>query len=468
MEVQRCVWRCLDASPGAESAEYHACVAEQCGEAGPQSTASPVGSGIWNVVADYEGRGQAAWAIDETMGTEIFVVCSPDGRERSIDLLGAEGPDAVLQLNIDGERVFPLMFRNVDGRARAVLEPPFAEIAALQAGNAAALMNADGYAVFSASLRGSSAAIGSACGDVAAVETQANAASDPAASAMEDTAAESVPAEPQTAEVVPTEDSGAWAAEQALARGVNADMTAEMAAEMCVMTCLHVSPGATSPEFQSCSAQYCTEDRLSAILGVGADPPTTTARPGEGPFSPMPWEAADEAGCIAACERVTPGGASTEYQSCMLEYCVPDYPFADYDNSRQVAPEAVAEPIGPPDPGWQLRTSDDGTVRIVEVKDPNSGNAFSVWCPVDGSARSFVMDGPLGPAMLLDLMMGEMNILLKFRPEGSVLRAMLPVGALEIQVLAKAEELAVATTAGGIFMRVRMTGAAEALAEACP
>ncbi len=161
MEVQRCVWRCLDASSGAESAEYQACVAEQCEAAGPESS----GSGNWNVLADYEGHGQAAWASDETLGTELFVVCSFDGRERSIDLLGAEGPDAVLELNIDGERVFPLLFRNVDGRARAVLEPPFAEIAALKAGNAVGLMNGEGYSVFSSMLRGSSKALNQACGE---------------------------------------------------------------------------------------------------------------------------------------------------------------------------------------------------------------------------------------------------------------------------------------------------------------
>lgn len=46
--------------------------------------------------------------------------------------------------------------------------------------------------------------------------------------------------------------------------------------------------------------------------------------------------------------------------------------------------------------------------------------------------------------MMLDLMMEEINLLLKFRPDGAVQRAMLPVGALEIQVLAKADQLAVA------------------------
>lgn len=69
--------------------------------------------------------------------------------------------------------------------------------------------------------------------------------------------------------------------------------------------------------------------------------------------------------------------------------------------------------------------------------------------------------------MMLDLMMEEINLLLKFRPDGAVQRAMLPVGALEIQVLAKADQLAVATTAGGILMWVGMNGAAEALAQAC-
>lgn len=166
MEVQRCVWRCLDASGGAESAEYHACVASTCdGAAGVPASGGVVA--VWTVVEVAGGQAMAAYAVDDTMGTELWVVCTLDGASRRIEMLGAEGPDAMLTLNIDGTSVFPLSFTSAGDVARADLAPPFAELSALKAGSAVGLMNADGYAVFSSTLKGSSAAIVRACADQA-------------------------------------------------------------------------------------------------------------------------------------------------------------------------------------------------------------------------------------------------------------------------------------------------------------
>lgn len=161
MEVQRCIWRCLDRYPGAESPEYQACVATDCAGEAPQD--APAQGAVWRVAPAEDGRGQAAVARDDAMGTELWILCTADGRERAIEIRGAEGPDAVLQLNIDGTAIFPLPFRDMGGRARAVLAPPYAELEAISAGHALALLNGAGYSVFSASLRGSAAALSAAC-----------------------------------------------------------------------------------------------------------------------------------------------------------------------------------------------------------------------------------------------------------------------------------------------------------------
>lgn len=457
MEVQRCVWRCLDASSGVESAEYHACVAEQCGEAEAPPAASKKPP-AWSVVEEYEGRGRAAWATDGVMGTELFVVCAPDGSERFIDLLGAEGPDAVLELNIDGEKVFPLMFRNVDGRARAVLEPPFAEIAALKAGNSLALLNEAGYSVFSSSLRGSTKALTGACVEMAAAVAP-------------DAPAEEVAAPAEPVEAVEPEQAVAGAGEAAPAssalRGAYFDLTHDLWEQQCVTLCVAATPGATSPEFAACVAEMCTPDRLDSLVGGPRDPATTTARPGEGPFSPMPWEARDIPSCMAACELLTPAN-SAEGHTCVIENCDREYLFLDQPSQERTLFFYGGEPFVPPAPAWEVWSSEDGLSRIAGVRDPNTGNRFSIWCPVDGGERSFVLEGPLTPALTLDVVFQETSFQLRFRPEGAVLRAALAGDALEIDVLARSPVLWVLMVAGYPLTAVTMNGAAEAIAEACP
>ncbi len=456
MEVQRCVWSCERKTAGAGSEAYQSCVTNECGEAPLQSTPRPA---VWRVEEVEEGRGKAAVAEDSNMGTALWVICGPDGGERTIEIRGAEGPDAVLQLNIDGTAIFPLLFKDTGGRGRADLLPPYAEIAALKAGNSVALLNEPGYSVFSASLAGSSAAIDAACGDLAAA-APAEAATDPAQDPATDGAADGA-AEPGP---VPAAAGGSGL------RPAYAGLTSDIMAEQCVLACLNLSSGAASAEFGACTARNCSEDRVSSILGSAEDPAATTNAPGAVPAGPMPWQAADIPACTASCADLTPGTNSIEYQSCVLEHCDSEYGgFTDGpDLARSVTSSVPQMDYPVPSPLWTVRTSDDGKARIAAVTDPTSGNEFSVWCPVDGGARSFAVKGPLSPATTLGLTMLDLPFLLKFRPDGDLLRATLPSGGLEVQVLAKTQTFSMNMTAGYTLVWITMNGADKALAEACP
>lgn len=450
MEVQRCVWSCERNTGGVGTEAYQACVTAECGEAPAMSPRASV----WRVEEVEEGRGLAAVAEDANMGTALWVICGPAGGERTIELRGAEGPDATLRLNIDGTAVFPLLFKDLGGRGRADLVPPFAEIAALKAGNSVALLNEPGYSVFSASLAGSSAALDAACGDLAAAAPAAT-ATDPAEVAAGDGA-------------TPQADPAPSAAGSGL-NPAYAGLTSDILAEQCVLGCMRVTPGAASPEFAACTARNCAEDRISSIVGAEGDPAATTNAPGKVPAGPMPWQATDIPACVSSCAALTPGTNSIEYQNCVLEHCDGEYAFDDFpDQARSVISLVPDIEFVAPSPPWTVRSSDDGKTMIAAVTDPNSGNEFSVWCPVDGSARSFAVKGPRSPAASLAVSVQEMGFLLKFRPEGVYLRASLPAGGLEIEVLTKSEQMSLAMTAGYQLLAITMNGADKALAEACP
>jgi len=153
----------------------------------------------------------------------------------------------------------------------------------------------------------------------------------------------------------------------------------------------------------------------------------------------------------------------------VLEHCDSEYSFTDGpDLARSVTSSVPQMDYPVPSPLWTVRTSDDGKARIAAVTDPTSGNEFSVWCSVDGGARSFAVKGPLSPATTLGLTMLDLPFLLKFRPDGDLLRATLPSGGLEVQVLAKTQTFSMNMTAGYTLVWITMNGADKALAEACP
>ncbi len=162
-ELQRCIWRCLANSPGAESREYEQCVSAFCSEgpaAAPAVQAVP--SGAWFASGTGDGQGNLAGISDPRTGAAFYLICGPDGR-RNLALFGPEGPEATLTLQVDGQ-AFARTFVPHAGGYYAALPADAPEIAALRSGRAMALRNAAGGTLFEAGLTGAGAAIAAACG----------------------------------------------------------------------------------------------------------------------------------------------------------------------------------------------------------------------------------------------------------------------------------------------------------------
>ncbi|MEZ5913792.1 MAG: hypothetical protein R3D84_17510 [Paracoccaceae bacterium] len=74
MALQRCIWQCLSNSPGAESAEYSACVAEHCDEGGapPQAMAPAADAPRWSQGATADGLGRYAAVVAEQRQNRLY------------------------------------------------------------------------------------------------------------------------------------------------------------------------------------------------------------------------------------------------------------------------------------------------------------------------------------------------------------------------------------------------------------
>lgn len=159
MEVQRCIWACQANTPGADSAEYHACVAERC-------NGTPAGDPALPAPAWTQGAGDTpGWSYaavtDPDTGIGLQVICGPGG-QRSLWLTGAEGPDATLTLMVGGSPV-PRRFLDRGGAAEADPPPDAAEIAALAASAELAVYNEAGHPLLGLRMNGAAAALAAAC-----------------------------------------------------------------------------------------------------------------------------------------------------------------------------------------------------------------------------------------------------------------------------------------------------------------
>lgn len=169
-EMQRCIWRCLSASPGAASREYEQCVANSCmqystegAETGDMPDAIGQGaSGPWFASGTGDGQGNLAGVVDPYTGAAFYVICGLDGR-RNLALFGPEGPAATLTLGIDGQ-AFARPFVPYAGGYYAAVPADAPEISALRSGRSLIVRNADGGALFEAGLAGAGAALTAACG----------------------------------------------------------------------------------------------------------------------------------------------------------------------------------------------------------------------------------------------------------------------------------------------------------------
>lgn len=124
MEVQRCVWRCLHGSPGAESREYQQCVAAKCNDpvaAAPPPPAPPVAGPPWGQGVTQDGLGFFAGQLAPETGTVLYYTCDAGGVQNLILSGPLEGPSAVLNLDADGQ-VMGLWFEATPGGLTSRLE----------------------------------------------------------------------------------------------------------------------------------------------------------------------------------------------------------------------------------------------------------------------------------------------------------------------------------------------------------
>lgn len=130
MEVQRCIWRCLADSPGAESAQYNQCVARQCNDPAPDPappvTVAPAPATTsfpaWSFGATADGQGRYAGQFAAETGNLLYYTCDGSGVQNLLLSGEVEGPDAVLTLDADGQ-VLGLWFAQSPGGYTAQLEP---------------------------------------------------------------------------------------------------------------------------------------------------------------------------------------------------------------------------------------------------------------------------------------------------------------------------------------------------------
>jgi hypothetical protein len=129
MEVQRCVWRCLADSPGAESAEYNQCVAAKCNETvavpaapGPAPSAALSAVPPWIFGATGDGQGRYAGQVAAETGNNLYYTCDASGVQNLLLSGEVEGPSAILSVDVDGQ-VFGLFFEQSPGGYTARLEP---------------------------------------------------------------------------------------------------------------------------------------------------------------------------------------------------------------------------------------------------------------------------------------------------------------------------------------------------------
>lgn len=166
MEAQRCIWRCLHDSPGADSTEYHSCVARQCsdefegGEGMEPAAATPVlAAPPWASGATSDGGGRFAGVTDPGLGNSLYVMCAATGA-RFLALQGPEGPDATLSLMIDAVP-YPMFFQDQGGMYYAALGA--AELAALAQAAEIAILNTEGHTLLALRMNGAAGALAAAC-----------------------------------------------------------------------------------------------------------------------------------------------------------------------------------------------------------------------------------------------------------------------------------------------------------------
>ncbi|AVO39199.2 hypothetical protein [Pukyongiella litopenaei] len=121
MALQRCVWRCLADSKGADDPVYHQCVADHCSEReyGAAETALPQ---QWSHGTASDGVTRfAGVAAPSGDGSGFYYMC--DGRGQSyVMLYAADAPAGPMTLFVSGQR-FPVVLDRSRQQLTANMQP---------------------------------------------------------------------------------------------------------------------------------------------------------------------------------------------------------------------------------------------------------------------------------------------------------------------------------------------------------
>lgn len=179
MEVQRCVWRCLADSPGAESAAYNACVAAKC-SGGDVAAAPPAPAPapappparppapppaalpqVWQGGTTADGQGRFAGLADPATGAKFYYMCDMHGASL-LALIGPEaGLPAPLLLVVNGAPM-RVTFQGSGITSSALVPPNHPMLATLARGGMLDIYNGAGSLLGRFSLTGAKEAIAAA------------------------------------------------------------------------------------------------------------------------------------------------------------------------------------------------------------------------------------------------------------------------------------------------------------------
>lgn len=177
MELQRCIWRCLANSAGADDPAYHACVEAQCSPT-QQSTPAPQqqSEGGWRFGALDPGDWPYLEGGFATLGRPsepltIAFWCGVDGSS-TLSLSGPSvnavfGPETMdaqyaVLLAVGGARTLQLQMTWYEGALQAEVPRSDAPLYDLSIGSAVSVYSADRRLVHTLSLDGAATAIGTA------------------------------------------------------------------------------------------------------------------------------------------------------------------------------------------------------------------------------------------------------------------------------------------------------------------
>lgn len=153
MEAQRCIWRCMESSSGADNPQYHACLAQYCNE-DPAPASAPAAR--WSVVTIAGGSGRIA--LVQLEQASLRYQCQP-GRQAVLTVTGTDGPTSGTAISVDGTR-FRQSFVASDGGLSTRVGDGSPLLRALLSGNQAEVVSGGKRIGFP--LAGSGRAIGTA------------------------------------------------------------------------------------------------------------------------------------------------------------------------------------------------------------------------------------------------------------------------------------------------------------------